>query len=212
MRRAVQGTAFLIEWAQRSIMSGNNGLPQTFAWWAQHKAPQSEVVLPRKGFLRAQGGVWCKHFDLCSERGFFVECGFLFFVASHPLASIGRLKDCDLRLWKSGKDTQKLTINNKFHVKHSDGWRSFTWNSKRGKNRQKPTKQWDFRRLFAVSKAENRGVWVKFDAFSVKILQYFFLPSYQIFRGKMLHKNAVVFALFHRYIIGLHEAVGKRCG
>ena len=30
-------------------MSGNNGLPQTFAWWTQHKAPQSEVVLPRKG-------------------------------------------------------------------------------------------------------------------------------------------------------------------
>lgn len=66
--------------------------------------------------------------------------------------------------------------------------------------------------MFAVSKAENRGVWVKFDAFSVKILQYFFLPSYQIFRGKMLHKNAVIFALFHRYIIGLHEAVRKRCG
>ena len=28
----------------------------------------------------------------------------------------------------------------------------------------------------------------------------------------MLHKNAVIFALFHRYIIGLHEAVRKRCG
>lgn len=59
-----------------------------------------------------------------------------------------------------------------FHVKLK--WR---------KNRQKPTKQWGFRRLFAVAKAENRGVWVKFDAFSVKILQYFFLPSYQIFWG-----------------------------
>lgn len=30
-------------------MSGNNGLPQAFAWWTQHKAPQSEVILPRKG-------------------------------------------------------------------------------------------------------------------------------------------------------------------
>lgn len=30
-------------------MSGNNGLPQAFAWRTQHKAPQSEVILPRKG-------------------------------------------------------------------------------------------------------------------------------------------------------------------
>ena len=49
-----------------------------------------------------------------------------FFVASRPLASIGHLNDRDLCVWKSGKDAQKLTINNKFHVKHSDGWRSFT--------------------------------------------------------------------------------------
>ena len=34
-------------------MSGNNGLPQAFAWRTQHKAPQSEVVLPRKGFFCA---------------------------------------------------------------------------------------------------------------------------------------------------------------
>lgn len=81
-----------------------------------------------------RGKVFCAHkvgFDvsilICVRSAvFFVECGFLFFVASHPLASIGRLKDCDLRLWKSGKDTQKLTINNKFHVKRSDEWRSFT--------------------------------------------------------------------------------------
>lgn len=65
---------------------------------------------------------------ICVRRAvFFVECGFLpFFFASHPLASIGHLKDRDLCVWKSGKDAQKLTINNKFHVKHSDGWRSFT--------------------------------------------------------------------------------------
>lgn len=29
-------------------MSENNGLPQTFAWRTQHKAPQSEAILPRK--------------------------------------------------------------------------------------------------------------------------------------------------------------------
>ena len=52
---------------------------------------------------------------------FFVECGFLPLVASHPLASIGHLKDRDSCVWKSGKDAQELTINNKFHVKRSDG-------------------------------------------------------------------------------------------
>ena len=57
---------------------------------------------------------------------FFVECGFLLFVASHPFVYIGHLKDRDLCVWKSGKDARKLTINNKFHVKHSDERRSFT--------------------------------------------------------------------------------------
>lgn len=57
---------------------------------------------------------------------FFVGCGFLPFVASRPLAAIGQLEARDLCVWKSGKDAQKLTINNKFHVKHSGGWRSFT--------------------------------------------------------------------------------------
>ena len=79
-----------------------------------------------KVFLRTQSGIWCKHFDLCSVRAFFVECGFFSFVASRPLASTGCSKDCGLRVWKSGKDARKLTIDNKFHVKHSDGWRSFT--------------------------------------------------------------------------------------
>lgn len=32
MRRAVKRAASIISGAQRSIMSGNNGLPQTFAW------------------------------------------------------------------------------------------------------------------------------------------------------------------------------------
>lgn len=49
-----------------------------------------------------------------------------FFVVLRSLASIEHLKDRDLCVWKSGKDARKLTINNKFHVKHSDGWRSFT--------------------------------------------------------------------------------------
>ena len=44
----------------------------------------------------------------------------------------------------------------------------------------------------------------------MKILQYFSLPSYQIFRGKMLHKNAVIFALFHRYIIDLRKRARNR--
>lgn len=57
---------------------------------------------------------------------FFLWSVILSFVALRPLASIGHLNVCDLCVWKSGKDARKLTINNKFHVKHSDGWRSFT--------------------------------------------------------------------------------------
>ena len=81
-----------------------------------------------------RGKVFCAHkvgvdvnILICVRRAvFFVEYGSLPFVASHPLAPIGHLKDRDLCVWKSGKDARKLTINNKFHVKHSDGWRSFT--------------------------------------------------------------------------------------
>ena len=81
-----------------------------------------------------RGKVFCAHkvgFDvsilICVRCAvFFVERGFLPFVASHPLAPIEHLKGRDLCVWKSGKDAQKLTINNKFHVKHSDWWRSFT--------------------------------------------------------------------------------------
>ena len=77
--------------------------------------------------MRAQGGGLTRAFGfvLGARSYFFVERD-SFFVALRPLASIGRLKDRDLCVWKSGKDAQKLTINNKFHVKHSDGWRSFT--------------------------------------------------------------------------------------
>ena len=109
-------------------MSGNNGLPQAFARRTQHKVPQSEVVLPRKRFFFCARKVGFDVSILICVRCavFFVECGFLPFAASHPLASVAHLKDRDLRVWKSGKDAQKLTINNKFHVKHSDGWRSFT--------------------------------------------------------------------------------------
>ena len=104
-------------------MSGNNGLPQTFAWWTQHKAPQSGVVLPRKGsFFCARRVGFDVSILICVRCAvFFVECGFLPLVASHPLASIGHLKDRDSCVWKSGKDAQELTINNKFHVKRSDG-------------------------------------------------------------------------------------------
>lgn len=128
MRRAIQSAASIISGAQRSIMSGNNGLPQAFAWRTQHKAPQSGVVLPRKGsfFCARKVGfdvsIWIR------ARGavFFLWCAILFFVVLRSLASFGHLKDRDLCVWKSGKDARKLTINNKFHVKHSDGWRSFT--------------------------------------------------------------------------------------
>ena len=57
---------------------------------------------------------------------FFLWSVIPFFVALRPLTSIGRLNVRDLCVWKSGKDARKLTINNKFHVKRSDGWRSFT--------------------------------------------------------------------------------------
>lgn len=88
----------------------------------------------RRRFLRGKGLFFCARkvgFDvsilICVRCAvFFVECGFLPFVALHSLASIRHLKDCGLCVWKSGKDARKLTINNKFHVKHSDGWRSFT--------------------------------------------------------------------------------------
>ena len=98
-------------------MSGNNGFPQTFAWWTQHKAPQSEVVLPRESAFCVHKvgfdvGIW-----ICVRGG---VRAILFFVVLRSLASIGHLKDRDLRVWKSGKDARKLTINNKFHVKRSD--------------------------------------------------------------------------------------------
>ena len=92
-------------------MSGNNGLPQTFAWWTQHKAPQSEAILPRKS-------AYCVHrvgFDVSiwiRVRGAVFFCGARsFFVVSRSLASIRRLKDRDLCVWKSGKRCAK--INNK---------------------------------------------------------------------------------------------------
>ena len=122
MRRAVQGAAFMIEWAQRSIMSGNNGLSQTVAWRTQRK------LCNQRRFCRGwvsfcERKVWLDVSILICvwSAVFFVECGFLSFVASHPLAPVGHLKDRDLCVWKSGKDAQKLTINNEFHVKHSDG-------------------------------------------------------------------------------------------
>lgn len=84
--------------------------------------------MPRKGsFFHAHKVGFDVSIWLCAGFAvFFVECGFLPFVASHPLASIGHMKNRDLCVWKSGKDARKLTINNKFHVKHSNGWRSFT--------------------------------------------------------------------------------------
>ena len=75
------------------------------------RPPQSEVILPRKGFCAHKVG-----FDvsilICVRCAvlFFVERGFLPFVASHPLASIGRLKDRDpcVEKWKRCAE-----INNK---------------------------------------------------------------------------------------------------
>ena len=52
---------------------------------------------------------------------FFLWCAILFFVVLRSLASAARLKIVFCRVWKSGQDAQKLTINNKFHVKRSDG-------------------------------------------------------------------------------------------
>ena len=51
MRRVVQGAASIISGRRVQKDGGNNGMPQAFAWRTQHKAPQSEVVLPRKGFF-----------------------------------------------------------------------------------------------------------------------------------------------------------------
>ena len=62
---------------------------------------------------------------------FFLWCAILFFVVLRSLASIERLKDRDLCVWKSGKDARKLTINKvsretlgwmaEFHVKLKTG-------------------------------------------------------------------------------------------
>ena len=82
--------------------------------------------MPRKGvfFVDKAGfdvGIW-----FCAGCTVFLWSVIPFFVALRLVASIGRLNDRDLRVWKSGKDARKLTINNKFHVKHSDGRWSFT--------------------------------------------------------------------------------------
>ena len=84
--------------------------------------------MPRKGsFFCARKVGFDVSILICVRCAvFFVECGASLFVASHQLASVAHLKDRDLCVWKSGKDAQKLTINNKFHVKHSDGRWSFT--------------------------------------------------------------------------------------
>ena len=75
-------------------MSGNNGLPQTFAWWTQHKAPQSGVVLPRKGFFaHTRWGLMRAFGFVLGTRSFFCGARFFFFVVLRSLASAARLKD-----------------------------------------------------------------------------------------------------------------------
>ena len=59
--------------------------------------------------------------DSCWGRGLFFVVRDSFFVVLRSLASAARLKIVFCRVWKSGQDAQKLTINNKFHVKRSDG-------------------------------------------------------------------------------------------
>lgn len=54
-------------------MSGNNGLPQAFAWRTQHKAPQSEAILPRKSAFCVHKAGFDVSILICVRYAFFLR-------------------------------------------------------------------------------------------------------------------------------------------